>query len=116
MKSNNLLDCGHPASEHSNFTTGYGEDPKTGKKFCYACCAERDKDDMRKTGHATLYLTEKGITNWPGSLILTPYFRKTGLHNIARIRRDVWFMFERTRWHGVNYGNFSQILHCKRIK
>lgn len=50
-----ILDCGHEPSEHSNTTTGYGED-LAGRTYCYACCAERDKKDMIETGRATMYL------------------------------------------------------------
>ncbi len=109
-----ILECGHAPSEHSDITTGYGV-AENGDRHCYACCAERDRASMRETGRATLYLTEKGITNWPASLCLPVEHRKTGRHNIARKRYDVWFSFEGQHWHGVQYGDNTQIVHCKRI-
>lgn len=67
-----LLDCGHPPSEHSSFTTGYGTDRATGKTLCYECCHLGDlatihasKPGDRFTG----YISGDGKTwiNWPGS-------------------------------------------------
>ena len=120
------LDCGHPPSEHSDCTTGYGID-KNGKKHCYTCCGERDKADMRSSGKATLYLSSKPhpqfdwqkryfVSNWPGSLLIEVGFVKKGRHNIAGTRCDVWFTFEGAEWHGVQYGENTQICHCKRVK
>jgi hypothetical protein len=124
-----LLDCGHPVSEHESFTTGYGRD-ENGKTFCYACCAEGDKKYMREHGKIDLYLTfkedENGIkrariTNWPASLVISSAngncvtFRR-GNHNIARTRCDVWFVFEGENWHGTQYGEWTEIVHCKRVK
>lgn len=112
-----LLDCGHAESKHSEITTGYGTDAQ-GKKHCYECCAERDKQTMRKTGRYTLYLDTKTrtVSNWPGSLKLAVYHLSEGRHNIARTRYDAYFMFEGSRWHGVQYGDMTQIIHCKRTK
>ena len=107
---------------------------KNGRKICYDCCAERDKKDMRATGKAILYLTEipvfkedserlgncpikcGEVTNWPRTLRFPLYKIYKGRHNIAKIRQDVYFDFEGTEWHGVCYGHYTQILHCKRNK
>ncbi len=116
---NELLDCGHPASEHSEITTGYGRD-ENGKTFCYACCAEGDKQYMREHGKITLYLVNRNgkyfVTNWPSSLEFKVTGFSKGFHNIARTRYDVWFTFEGQNWHGVQYGDMTQICHCKRVK
>ena len=113
------LDCGHPESEHSEFTRGYGQDAD-GKKYCYACCAERDKKQMRDAGKIALYLTEKDgkseVTNWPGSLRLAVMRETVGRHNMAGKRFDVYFRFEGQSWHGVQFGSNTQICHCNRIK
>ena len=111
----NILDCGHPESPHSDITRGYGID-KHGHKHCYQCCADNDLAEMIKTGRATLYLTDKEITNWPGSLRFAVEYRKTGHHNIARKRYDAWFSVNGEHWHGVQYGDMTQIIHCRRIK
>lgn len=120
---NSILDCGHPESPHGSHTTGYGVD-KDGKKHCYACCAKRDRQDMIATGKACLYLVHTSanqpqarITNWPGSLEFRPYHVKTGRHNMAGKRYDAWFTGPDGKpWHGVTYGDMTQICHCRRVK
>ena len=111
---------------HETIACGYAYDDQN-NKVCYDCCAERDKKHMRDTGKNTLYLTHNPITdnsypfadgyisNWPGSLKL-PCRVKSGRHNIARYRYDAWFTFEGKSWHGVSYGDNTQIVHCKQIK
>jgi hypothetical protein len=113
-----ILDCGHKPSPHEVFTTGYGT-TRDGKKRCYACCAAADRAAMEKTGRAVLYLS-KGVDgytvgNWPGSLKLRASVR-TGRHNIAGKRYDAWFSFGGARWHGVTYGDNTQLCHCRRLK
>lgn len=99
---------------------------------CYSCCADIDKQKMRDTGKAVLYLdcerwpevrrlnlVNRGcmgsVGNWPGTLKI-PCFTKCGKHNIAGIRYDVWFKFEGYEWWGVCYGENTQLTHCKRTK
>lgn len=125
-----ILECGHSPSEHSSFTTGYGTDPETGKRYCYACCADQDREDMLETGRATLYLSQENsgvlrleggrghgtVSNWPGSLKFPAYIKR-GRHNIAGTRYDVWFKGpDGKTWHGVQYGDNTQICHCRRTK
>lgn len=120
-----------PAPAPSAITPGYGINVE-GQKICYSCCAELDREFMRANGKITLYLTgvmpkiRRGysvnpawrITNWPGSLHFTPLGNrvKIGAHNMGVDRYDVWFVFEGWVWHGVNIGNYSELLHCKRTK
>jgi hypothetical protein len=123
-----ILDCGHPISQHSNCSTGYGIE-KDGRKICYACCAERDKAQMRENGEIILYLMREQstpwendnlythyVTNWPNSLRIQCGVPKISKHNIAGTRYDVWFRFEGQNWHGVQYGENTQVCHCKRLK
>lgn len=121
-----LLDCGHFPSPHSDFTTGYGEDNE-GKKHCYECCAKRDREQMIRDGKTTLYLTQTRdngtdypkpeVSNWPGSLRFGVYYLKTGRHNMAGKRYDAYFVGpDKSTWHGVTYGDNTQICHCKRVK
>lgn len=127
-------DCG-------NSTHKYGLD-STGLYHCYRCCAQRDLDDMRATGKAMLYLTlvdatpqhtrttylgstqrkAAKLTNWPGSLTLdnvciqyTRYGHYTPNAGYMP-RSDVWFTFDGAWWHGVSYGNYTQLTHCRRTK
>lgn len=104
----------------NGFTTGYGTDSE-GRRHCYACCAERDRQSMRETGRATLYLVKRDdgwhATNWPGSLDIKLHAEpRKGYHNMARYRYDVWFDAFGRSWHGVQYGDNTQILHCRSVK
>lgn len=117
-----VLDCGHYPSDCSSFTTGYGVMPD-GKKHCYDCCGEMDREFMVREGKMVLYLTDREVTNWPGTLKFKCYHKREGRHNIARVRYDVWFNgpdehgnMTGAKWWGVQYGNFTQICHCRRIK
>ena len=114
------LIVGIPESPHSSITRGYGTDAQ-GRKLCYDCCAERDKKEMRETGRIVLYLTENpntspAVSNWPASLKINVSCLKKGRHNMAGNRYDVWFYFEGREWHGVQYGDNTQICHCRRMK
>ena len=126
-------------NNHINFDTdgigvGYATNDQ-GDKICYQCCAEIDKQYMRDHGRSVLYLsldTDKlgrintvksaigrhvsgKVTNWPGTLEFKAG-GKIGRHNFAGVRYDVWFVFEGYVWHGVTYGNDTQICHVKRTK
>ena len=101
-------------------TTGYGIDDK-GRKICFACCGESDKRDMIEMDRFTLYLTKApdgsfAVSNWPGTLRMKAVVRK-GRHNIARTRYDAWFTSpDGSKWWGVNYVEYTQIIHCRKIK
>ena len=134
-KTEFVCDCGHIASP-TDCTPGYGYD-RQGKTFCFTCCGENDKAAMIADGYATLYLSfdsdqfidksvhyrrirfgseGKGkVTNWPCTLSI-PCHISVGRHNFARVRYDVWFRFDGSLWHGVQYGDNTQLCHCKRTK
>lgn len=107
--------------------TGYARcDDKPNAFVCYACCGVRDARDMRANGRAVLYLTHGAISraypyadgqvsNWPGTLKIAARVKR-GAHNIARYRYDAWFTFDGAQWHGVQIGDNSQIIRCKRLK
>jgi len=121
--------------------TRYGETAE-GKIRCFTCCAEEDKAQMDRlhmdhTDKMFMYLThlpfpmrnDRGaqkwimgtavagtLTNWPGTLSF-PCRVKIGRHNIARYRYDVWFTDHNgNEWHGVQYGENTQICRCRKIK
>lgn len=122
-----ILDCGHFPSEHSEFTTGYGEDNE-GKTFCYQCCADNERAAMIDMGKACLYLVKRQnndkhdthnwyVTDWPGKLEFKCYYVSKGNHNIARTRTDCWFNGpDGFVWHGMQFGENTQVCHCKRTK
>ena len=70
---------------------------------------------MRKYGRITLYLCESEITNWPGSFRMPVTYQRHGRHNIAGTRTDAWFTFEKQSWHGVLYGQNTQLIHCRKV-
>lgn len=116
-------ECNQVKPVHTNGGTGYGYPPKgepnEDKPVCYACCAEADKRRLESDDRITLYLvkgTSWEITNWPGTLRFSAYVQ-TGRHNIARTRFDAWFTDHTGRkWHGVMYGNNTQLCHCRKLK
>ena len=133
--------CGEEKPINTSGGTGYAGD--IGNPTCYSCCADLDRESMIETGKATLYLacepaskafdngrpftpatinkghgrSRKGtVSNWPGTLAFSAsvdYSR----HNIARWRYDAHFIGpDGFWWHGVTYGDNTQICHCKRTK
>lgn len=128
-----LCACGHTVVA-DGVGTGYAN--LKGKTLCYACCAEVDKAQMISTGRTMLYLTHHAdgkqhgnfandcapakpvwtVSNWPGTLKISAYVT-VGRHNMAGKRYDAWFTGpDGKQWHGVTYGDNTQICHCKRIK
>jgi hypothetical protein len=75
---------------------------------------------MRVDGKITLYLVKLDgahyVSNFPGTLKLKVWSMRVGRHNLAGKRYDVAFTHERHVWHGVTYGDMTQICHCKRTK
>ena len=117
-------------------TSGYGRD-NSGAFYCPSCAAVLDHEAMLEHGQYHLYLVEtrepRALSTWrywllPSDFKLTNWngldcnYRirtvKQGRHNIAGKRIDVWFTLPEDEyvWHGVNYGNNSQVLRCKRTK
>ncbi len=105
-----------PLGSSNGVGTGYGYD-KEDKPVCYQCCGKRDVESMINTGKAVLYLSKGKVTNWPGTISYHIQYTKTGRHNMAGKRYDVWFTGpDGFNWHGVQYGDNTQVCHCKRIK
>ena len=131
MHTFTCADCGQTIV-HVNLNgfggTGYAtvNDGDGDKKVCYDCCAKRDIADMTARGRAVLYLTVAGegaaapkwpvVSNWPGTLKIPVRHRRTGRHNLAGKREDIWFTGpDGDEWHGVCYGYNTQLCHCKRL-
>ena len=121
MKKGDLTkcDCGHMA-ESDGFSTGYGID-KDGKKICFACCGEQDKQTLIETGKLSGYFSkdEKGhyFGNWPGSFKIRVYSVRYSWHNFAgrNGRRDFWLTYNGENYHGVNIGD-QECATIKRVK
>ena len=116
-------DCGQRKSHDDGGcdTTGYAVRDNR-DKVCYGCCAIEDRKYMIEHGRNTLYLVKNDaeqyeITNWPGTLRFRVGTMRKGYHNMAGCRYDVWFVGpDGKTWHGVQYGNNTQICRVKRTK
>ena len=114
-------ECKRWITNHDRFVTGYGINQK-GEKVCYKCCVRKDEEYMEKNGRIALYLSKNNdgrwiVSNWPGTLVYPVISIKEGRHNIAHTRTDVRFKDKAgCFWHGVQYGEFTQICYCRRIK
>lgn len=122
MKKIYCTKCGKEYTPEG-IAAGYGAMPETGEKVCFACCGELDKQQLlnAKPGNKfCFYLTVEGegsyyVTNWPGSFKIRVFPRK-GYHNIAGVRYDFWFWFGHNIFHGVRYGNNTEIAHIRCLK
>lgn len=104
-----------PPVPHSG-ASGYGTDSQ-GRRFCYACAAELDSEQMRQDGRAVLYLNRKPgaptraergedwtpvhsgrrrsnpypedyeVTNWPGTLRIQVRRMRRNRHNWRDVER-----------------------------
>lgn len=122
-----LLDCGHPPSEHSPYTTGYGQ-KADGSKHCYACCAKETRADMIEDGATTLYLTHRQrpgsdrvhwyVTDWAAHLEFPVTHCKEAKRGggFGSQRTDAWFDGpDGYVWHAINRGDM-QIARCRRTR
>jgi hypothetical protein len=118
MSDTNCVKC-NKVFVSNGFSTGYGTNLQ-GERICFDCCALDDIQSMREKGKYTLYLTKTSgkyvICNWPGTLKIRPMNVTSGRHNIAGTRKDCWFVFDGFWWHGVQYGEWTEVLHCKKTK
>jgi hypothetical protein len=97
----------------SDFTTGYATN-KDGNKICFSCCGVNDKQsliDLKPGQKYILYYDGENITNWPGTLKIKPFYKTKGKHNFCGIRTDVYFSIGGKSFHGVQMGDFNQIIH-----
>ncbi len=112
--------CGNVIAPKPDVAIGYAI-RNAGNLVCYDCCAREAEEFMQKHGQIALYLVlthgaKREVMNWPGSLRFPVRHYKEGKHNMARIRRDVWFDFKGYQWHGVQYGEFSELCYCRKTK
>lgn len=55
------------------------------------------------------------VSNWPGSFKIRVYPRK-GRHNFAGVRYDFWFNVGNHEFHGVQYGDNTQVAYIRCLK
>jgi hypothetical protein len=114
--------CGETKEHSSDITTGYARDAQD-NKICFACCGKNDYAALEnaKVGDKLVYYlsSEEGkhtLSNWPGTMVIRLHSVRKGRHNIAGKRYDFWFDYKGNNFHGVQYGDNTQIAHIKRIK
>lgn len=111
--------------------TGYARVDAPGGEvlICYPCSSKRERADLIERGKGALYLCGtpsfgmaadgKGLrlTDWPGCLCFPVQAHSKGRHNLAGTRIDVWFTGPDGKpWHGVSYGEMTQLCHVRRLK
>jgi hypothetical protein len=111
--------CGEEIVPPSTSIPGYGID-KDGKKFCFACCGEKDRLEMEGADRFTLYLTKDAegyaVSNWPGTMKFRARVH-TGKHNFAGVVYFARFTDHTgAEWSGTTVGDMTQICHCRRLK
>lgn len=106
--------CGSVITPDDGIGNGFAH--YEGAVICYTCCADIAAEYMRDHGKITLYLKDMEVINWPGTLRFPVRRYRDGGHNMAGVRRDVWFEFEGKIWHGVQYGSETELCHCERTK
>lgn len=81
-----LLDCGHPLSDHLPITTGYAR-TDDGRKICYACADARQTADLlaRDKYHGYLSMDGKTIDTWTGGTLVNVVSWTIG-HNLRSCR------------------------------
>lgn len=115
-----------------------GESLERSPAVCYQCCADDERARMIETGRAMLYLAPRAnaphgstwrtrdartnearywyLTDWPGGLEFAVKYMSKGAHNMARTRYDVTFTGPDGKpWRGTQYGENTQICHCRRL-
>ena len=115
--------CGKPCKP-SGISAGYAVD-KDGNHYCYTCSSKHEEQTLRELpigGKTYLYLTfdkencRWKLQNWTGLLSIPIYSVKRGRHNFAGNRYDFWFVYHGNTYHGVQYGDNTEVATVTRIK
>jgi hypothetical protein len=118
------VDCGKPIMCEGGTcgATGYAVQ-SDGGHVCYECCAERDKKyllALKGRESMCLYLVLKDgsyeVTNWPGTLHIRCGIPVKRHHNLAGYAYHTWFWCGDYRYHGIQYGDNTQICHVRRVR
>lgn len=115
------FDCGQTKPRQTDGGTGYATftDVMAQVPVCYACCALRDAEYMKRNARITLYFMykDKGmVTNWPGTLQFNARNVRRFNHPFAREAYLGEFTGPDGKlWRFKNIGD-SEIAHCRRAK
>jgi hypothetical protein len=122
----NLVEKGieYPAIEccalcNSSIENRKGYTNAAGVKTCYECIAKMDMEFLLNlpVGKRTsiMYWNDREITNWPGTLKITPTFKKISVTNWKLVRTDMWFKLDGKSYYAKHIGHNTQICHVQRI-
>lgn len=66
------LDCGHPPTDSPGLGTGYAR-TEEGKRICYACADDRQREEMRTANTVVAYVSTDGkrVITWSGGSLGT---------------------------------------------
>ncbi len=110
-----VLECGHEASPHESFTTGYGTDA-AGKRHCYDCCARIDRQtmlDAQPGDRFMAYCREGRLVNWPGHELGKVSFGARHPWSRDRYYVRAWGPDGRA-WHGTGAeGMWASLRKCR---
>ena len=74
---------------------------------CDECCGKRDEKELKEMqigSKICLYLANGLVTNWPGSLKITPRHIRKGRHNFCGTKTSFWFTFHGQNFYGYQIG------------
>lgn len=111
--------CRKEKEVNQNGGTGYGTNDQ-GQKICYSCIGRQDQTEIAnaKPGQKFVHylIKENGhfvVSNWPGTWKANPFRVSIGRHNMAGKRYDVYIAYNGRKFHGVTYGDQTQICRIK---
>lgn len=93
----------------------------SGQKFCYACCAEKDKQALRdlKPGETTLLYIDakqKVVTNFSGTIRIGCQVQRISHNWCGKYAYYVSFVFEGARYYGRYIGFNHTTIKVKKSK
>ena len=121
METVKCYKCGR-VCKPNGIVGGYAVE-RDGNRYCFKCAAKREAQVLRElaVGESIhLYLVVRNgewcVQNFTGLLSIPIYYIKAGRHNFAGIRHDFWVEYHDNIYHGVVYGEDTQLARVKRIK
>lgn len=105
--------CGH-FPQPDIIEPGYGV-RKDGTTACIDCLTASQKDALERDGQGRMLLSGNRVVNEAGTLAYEITRSVEAGHNIAAIRRDLWFIGpDDMLWQGTRYGDGDGKINVKR--
>ena len=110
-----ILECGHEPTPDAGCGTGYSLDPKTGRRSCYPCSDNLEREAMlHSEGRFFAYLSSDGhaVTTWTGGLLGTVerLTRNTRQTFVRVVGSDGWM------WSGIGPADSGSYVSLRRLK